>query len=184
MKNVILMLLLFVFFIASVSQAANVGFDLNVNVGNRGGGVAVPVPVAPAPQIIIEEPPLFLAPPSLGFSVAVGIPYDMVYISGNYYLHRDHGWYRSPYYNGPWHVVKHRHLPPGLRKHKFERVRYVRDEEYRRYREDEGRYRGRHFRPDKERKEHRREERRERKEEKRWEKEERKQHKHGRRDDD
>lgn len=183
MKKVILILPLCVLFVASVSHSANVGFDLNVNVGNRGGAVAVPVPVAPAPQIVIEEPPLFLAPPSLGFSVAVGIPYDMVYISGNYYLHRDNGWYRSPYYNGPWHGVEYRRLPPGLRKHKFERIRYIRDEEYRHYRDDEEHYHGRHFRPDKEWKEHRREERAERKEEKRWEKEERKQQKHGRHDD-
>jgi hypothetical protein len=143
----------------------------------------VPVPVAPAPRVVVEEPPLFLAPPSLGFSVAVGIPYDMVYVSGSYYLYQGDVWYRSPYYNGPWHVVKRKHLPPGLRKHKFDRIRYIRDEEYRHYRGNEARYRGRHFRPDKERKEHRKAEHERWKEEKKWEKEEHKRNKHGRRDD-
>lgn len=192
MKKSIMFLPLFVLFVASVSHASNVGFDLNVNVGNRGGGVAVPVPVpvpvASAPRFAIEEPPLFLAPPSLGFSVAVGIPYDMVYVSGNYYICQGDGWYRAPRYNGPWAPVSYRRLPPGLRKHKFERIRYMRDEEYRHYREEGDRYHGRHFRPGKEWKEQRKEAREDWKEEKRFDKEERKwdkeQRRHGRHGDD
>jgi hypothetical protein len=108
--------------------------------------------------------------------VAVGVPHDIFYYGNIYYLYRDSRWYRGDYYNGPWRHVERRSLPPGLRKHKFERIRHYRDEEYRRYR-DHDHYRGRHFKPDKEwkegRKEHRREEKEQRKAEKRYEKEER-----------
>jgi len=169
---------------------ANVGFDMNINIGNGGGRQPATVVVpSPAPvSIVVEEPPEFIIPSALGFYVAVGIPYDMFYISNTYYVYRDNTWYRSPRYNGPWVATSYRRLPQGLRRHKFERIRYVRDEEYRRYRGDGDHYRGRHFRPDKhEIKEHRKEERERMKEERKWEKEERKwekhERKHGRHED-
>lgn len=171
----------------STAQAADVGFDLNIRVGNQPPAVAVPVPVpAPAPVVVIEEPPVFVYPPALGFYVAVGVPYDIVLVGNSYYLHRGDAWYRSGSYNGPWRVVKHKHLPPGLRKHRFERISKFRDEEYRAYRQERDHYRGRHFRPDKhELKEMRKEEMRERKEEMREMKEERKHGKgHGKHDRD
>lgn len=175
---------------------ANVGFDMNVNIGNGGGRqpapVVVPAPVyvpapapvyvpAPAPVYVdVEEPPEFIIPSALGFYVAVGVPYDLFYISDTYYLYRNNTWYRSPSYNGPWASTSHRRLPPGLRRHKFERIRHIRDEEYRRYRGDGDHYRGRHFRPKHEAKEHRKAEREHMKEDRKWEKEERKWEKHER----
>jgi hypothetical protein len=160
--------------------AADVGFDMNINIGNGGGRVAAPVQAAP--QIVIEEPPEFIYPQSLGFYVAVGVPYDLFYLGDSYYVFRDNRWYRGPHYRGPWSSVQYRNLPPGLRRHKFERIKYYRDEEYRHYRDDRERYHGKRFRPDKELKEERKHERkaekRQEKEEKRWEKEERKHNKH------
>jgi YXWGXW repeat-containing protein len=171
--------------VANLSIAAA---EVNVNVHV---GVPAPVVVAPPPPpartVIIEdiqEPPDFILPSPLGFYVAVGLPYDLVYIDSTYYMYRDNGWYRAPHYRGPWKMVKYRHLPPGLRRHKLERVRYYRDEEYHVYQRERDHYRGRHFRPEKEWKEHRKEEKERRKEEKRWEKEERKREKHGRHGDD
>jgi hypothetical protein len=161
------------FLAVPMAQGADVGFDVNINVGNR-------PPVAPVyvnPQVVIEEPPEFIMPPALGFYVSVGVPYDMIFISNFYYLHRGNVWYRAPHYNGPWIVTPYKSLPPGIRKHRFERIRYYRDEEYRRYHADEMHYRGHHFRPEKERKEHLKEERREMKEERKWEKEQRKEDK-------
>lgn len=149
--------LLFVLAAASTAQATDVGFDLNINIGNRPKVVA-PAP-SPAPVIVVEEPPEFIYPSSLGFYVAVGVPYDIFYVSNTYYLYRGNVWYRAAGYNGPWVVVRHDHLPRGLRKHKYEKIRMVRDEEYRIYREDRDRYRGRHFKPGKERKERHKEER-------------------------
>ncbi|AAR34623.1 hypothetical protein KIP69_06350 [Geobacter sulfurreducens] len=157
--------------------ASDVGFDVNINVGNR-PQVVVPAPppvVVPGPPVAIAEPPVFLVPRSLGFYVAVGVPYDLFYLSGSYYLWSGDVWYRSSHYNGPWGVVKYKNLPPGLRKHKLDRIRYHRDGEYRVYEVERDHYRGRHFRPGKESK-------RERKmDHERW-KEERRRDKDGRRD--
>lgn len=150
--------------------SSDVGFDLNINIGNK-PRVVVPAP-APVPVVVIEEPPVFITPPGLGFFVAVDVPYDIFYISGSYFLFRDDHWYRSSHYRGPWGVVKHKHLPPGLRKHRIERIRHFRDDEYRVYRGEHDHYRGKRFRPEKEFKEHRKEERRHLKEERKREKEE------------
>ena len=148
-----------VFFTVTSLAAADVG--VNVNIG-------IPQPV------VITEAPEFIFAPTLGFYVAVGVPYDIVLISNNYYLYRGNVWYRAPHYNGPWVMTTYRSLPPGLRKHKFERIRAVRDQEYRVYQADRDHYRGKHFRPDKQWKQARKEDNREMKEERKMEKEERK----------
>lgn len=145
-------------------QSACAEVNVNVNVGIP----AVPVPVPVPPPIVLPAPPEFILPPALGVYVAVDVPHDLFYFGGVYYLFRDNGWYRADYYNGPWRHVERRHLPPGLRKHKYERIRHYRDMEYRRYRDDHDHYRGRHFKPSKEWKEERKERR---KEEKEWRKE-------------
>jgi hypothetical protein len=189
--------------LATVLAAQTSFAGVNVNV-NLGAPVAVPVPVVPAPvapppaEFYVEEPPEFIIPSALGFYVAVGVPYDLFYVGNVYYVYRNNTWYRGPSYNGPWAVTSYRRLPPGLRRHKFERIRYYRDEEYRHYRDDRDHYRGRYFRPDRhEAKERRKEEHERAKEERRWEKDERKwekqerkmdreeqkRHKHGRDDD-
>ncbi len=164
---------------AQTSFASNVGVGVDIHIGNQPPVAPVPVPVyaPPPPPVVIEEPPLFLYPPELGFGVAVGLPYDVFYISGAYYLSRDNIWYRAPYYNGPWVVTKYRSLPPGLRRHKFERIHYYRDRDYRAYQAGADRYHGRYYRPDKhmkkEMKEQRKMEKERRKEEKKWDKAER-----------
>lgn len=156
---------------APTAYASNVGFDMNINIGNT-PQVVVPSPAPVPPPVVIDEPPEFIAPPQLGFHVAVGVPYDMVFIGNTYYLCRNNAWYRAPSYNGPWVGVRYRSLPPGLRRYKMERIRHMRDAEYRVYRGDRDHYRGRYFRPEKEWKERRKEAREERK----WEREE---HGHG-----
>lgn len=143
MKKVLPVLLAALLGGASPALATDVGVDLNIHLGNR----------APAP-IIVEEPPLFLVPATLGFHVAVGVPYDMFYLSGRYYLCRENAWYVAPAYGGPWAVVVHDRLPPGLRKHKFKELVAVRDAEYRRYRREDNHYRGKTFKPERARHEH------------------------------
>lgn len=169
-----------------LSSVQSVQAEVNVNVN-----VGVPVVAVPAPQpFVLAAPPQFIYPQELGIYVAVDIPYDIFYIGSAYYLYKDQLWHRAPYYNGPWRQVNRHDLPPGLRKHKYERIRYYRDEEYRRYRADQDNYRGRHFKPKKEWKEAQKEEKRyekeQRKAERRYEKEERKMEKehgkHGGRD--
>jgi hypothetical protein len=120
---------LFLFQTASLAQA---DFSFNVNVGG--------------PPVVVTQPPEFIYPPELGYGVAVGLPYDMFYISGIYYLYRGGGWFRSP--DGlSWIQMRHRELPPDLRRYKIGRIRQFRDREYRVYSRDPGHYQGRHFRP-------------------------------------
>lgn len=120
---------------ASMAQAANVSFSINV------GG----------PPIVVEQPPEFLYPAELGFGVAVGVPYDMFYLSGVYYVYRGGGWYRTPSYGGSWVKVRHRDLPYKLRQHRIHRIHEFRDREHRIYVRDRDHYRehyrGRYFRP-------------------------------------
>lgn len=140
--------------------ASNVDFNVGINIGTRPPAVAVPVPVpvpVPAPEpppvyeesaIEFEEPPLFIAPPELGFHVAVGIPYDLFYFNNVYYLCRGNVWYASPYYQGPWHVARYQALPHVLRRHSYARIKYYRDAGYRNYRTHRTPYWQRHqFRP-------------------------------------
>jgi len=116
---------------ASMAQAADISFNINV------GG----------PPIVISQPPEFLYPPELRFGVAVGVPYDMFYFSGIYYVYRGGGWYRTSSYGGSWIKVRHRELPPELSRYKIARIHEFRDREYRVYAKDRGHYRGNYFRP-------------------------------------
>jgi hypothetical protein len=132
-----------------MAQASNVSFSINV------GG----------PPIVIEQPPEFLYPAELGFGVAVGVPYDMFYLSGIYYVYRGGGWYRTDAYGGHWIKVRHRDLPYSIRRHRINRIHEFRDREHRIYVRDRDHYRehyrGRYFRPGVAARHERREERRE-----------------------
>ncbi len=142
MKKTVLASLVLALLAAPGVPAANAGFDINIHLDDGASRMAP----APAP-VVSGEAPLFLFPPSLGFAVAVGTPHEMVYLSGSYFTFQSNGWYSGPSYNGPWTIVVHDRLPPGLRRYKVKRIRYFRDEEYRHYRKEGRRYRGRTFRP-------------------------------------
>ena len=181
---------------ASTASASNVGIDVNIHLGNQPRQVVIP---APPPQVIVAEPAPattvtidddvdFVYPEQLGVYVAVGVPYDLFYFRNNYYLLRDGHWFRASGSHGPWVAARYRELPPGLRRHRIERIRAYRSAEYDIYRHDRDHYPGRHFmtrrddwkeqrKAEKERwKEARREEKEYQKEMKRAEKEERKHH--------
>ena len=103
---------------AVLLQSAQVGyadsFSFNINVGG--------------PPVVITQPPDFLYPRELGFGVAVGVPYDLFYISGLYYVYRGGAWYRTgDYYGGNWARVRHRALPYQLRRYKLARIHEFRD---------------------------------------------------------
>jgi hypothetical protein len=169
------------------ASAALAETNVNISIGVPGPTVVVPPP-PPPPQtrVVVSAPPvglfvtapLFVVPSQLGFYVGVDTTYDIFYSSDYYYLYYGNGWHRSRYYNGPWTVVPYKQLPPGIRKHRIERIREYRDHEYRVYRDEQHNYRGRHFRPDKEYKEYRKEEKRYEKEMRKEEKHEHKKHKH------
>jgi len=135
------------------AHAANVGFNMGINIGTIPVPVvasppvlAVPAPLyAPPPPLVFDEPPEFVAQPSMGFYAAVGTPHDLFYASNRYYLCRGNAWYVAPYYNGPWVQVGYRSVPWGLRRYPIARIRHMRDEGCRNYRDDDYGYR--HFRP-------------------------------------
>ena len=173
MKKAVLVLVMALITAASSAQAE---VRVNVNVG-------VPAP----PAVLFEVEPYFITPPSLGFYVGVDTPYDIIFSSGYYYLYYGNSWQRSRHHNGPWVEVPYRQLPPGIRKHRIERIRTYRDREYNVYRKDRDHYRGRQFRPGHDRKDEwkdeRKQDKREFKEERKRDKEDRKEEKRDRKHD-
>jgi len=125
---------------ASMAQADGLSFNINV------GG----------PPIVISQPPDFIYPSELGFGVAVGVPYDMFYSSGIYYVYRGGGWYRTSSYGGNWAKVGKRQLPPEFRRYNINKIHAYRDREYRTFSKDRDHYRGKRFNPAGERREERR----------------------------
>ncbi len=113
------------------SYAANVNFNVGVNVG--------------VPPVVISAPPNFVAPPELGFYVAVGVPYDIFFYGNRYWLCRGNAWFASPYYNGPWVSVGFGNVPYLIRKYPLNRVHYFRDNYYRHHAYGNIEYR--YFRP-------------------------------------
>jgi hypothetical protein len=105
-------------------------------------------PPRPEQPITVTEPPEFLFPAKLGFGVAVGVPYDMFYTSGRFYLLKGDTWYRSASYRGPWAVQGKSQLPPELRKHKVAEIRQQRNREFADFWKNRDHYQGRHFRPE------------------------------------
>lgn len=111
---------------------ASAEVNINVNIG------------AP-PPIVVHEPPtmVYLAEP--GVFVAVGVPYDVFFISGRYYYFHGGNWFFASGYGGPWVHVVYTSLPPGLRKHKVVKLREYREREYRVYKTQGPKFKGKHF---------------------------------------
>jgi len=107
--------------------------------------VNVNVNIGPPAPVIVQAPPemLFLTDP--GVYVAVGIPYDVYFISGRYYYFHSNHWFWGPGYRGPWTYVEYRTLPPGLRKYKVVKLREYREREYHVYRVQGQQFAGKHF---------------------------------------
>ncbi len=130
----------------------NVGINLGVPVVVQ-AAPPPPVRVYAPPEIVVAEAPRFIYTPEIGFHVAIGTPYDLVYTGKDYLYNHGGRWYRGRSYNGPWVACKTRNIPSVLRRHSIDEIRHYRDHEYRRYRHDRKDHdNGRFFRP-----EHRRE---------------------------
>jgi hypothetical protein len=130
----LLTLLLF----AGVKARAEVGIDIHL-------GNMAPAPVAAPDYIQVDQAPEMVYVPEMSMYVAVGIPYDIVYVGGRYYYSNGGAWYRSQYYSGPWVNVGPRRLPQGLRKWNIEKIREYRDVRSQAYREQGPKFRGKHF---------------------------------------
>lgn len=95
----------------------------------------------------LTEAPQFLFPPKLGFGVAVGVPYDMIYLDKDYYFWQGGTWYRSASYRGPWTEIGYSQLPAGVRRYPLADIRQQRNKEFRQYFKNEKGYQGKVFRP-------------------------------------
>ena len=106
--------------------------NINVNIG------------APPPVVVRERPTMvYLAEP--GMFVAVGVPYDIYFLSGRYYYMHGDNWFWASGYDGPWVVVQRRSLPPGLQKYKIVQLREFREREYKVYKVQGSKFKGQHF---------------------------------------
>jgi len=111
--------------------------------------VNVNINIGAPPPVVVHERPTMLYLPEPGLYVAVGIPYDIYFVSGRYYYLRGSDWFWAPGYGGPWVFVGHvghSSLPPGLRKFKVKDLHSFREREYRVYQTAGPGYRGKSFR--------------------------------------
>lgn len=99
----------------------------------RAAEVHVNINIGGPPPIYVHSAPRLVYLPEPAVYVAVGIPYDVFYVSGRYYYYRGNDWYYGPGYGGPWKRAGYKSLPPGLRKFRVDRLREYRDREYRAY---------------------------------------------------
>jgi hypothetical protein len=95
--------------------------------------VNINVHIGEPPPVVVYAPPTMVLLPEPQMYVAVGVPYDIYFVSGRYYyLHGGH-WFWGSGYGGPWTYVALEKLPPGLRKFKVKQLREFREREYRVY---------------------------------------------------
>lgn len=98
-------------------------------------------------QVQKQVSPTFLFPPELGFGVAVGVSYDMFYLSGSYFTVEEGRWSRGATFRGPWSPISSGRLPPQLLKYDVATMRRMRNDEFKAYSADRAGYRGKVFRP-------------------------------------
>ena len=116
----------------TLATPASAEVNINVNIG------------AP-PPVIVHERPTMVYLPEPAMYVAVGVPYDIFFVSGRYYYFHNDNWFWASGYNGPWVHVVHKSLPPGLQKHKIVVLRDYREREYKVYKAQGPKYKGKHF---------------------------------------
>jgi hypothetical protein len=77
--------------------------------------------------------------------VAVGVPYDIYFVSGRYYYLNEGHWFWGPRYGGPWTYLTVEKLPPGLRRYKVKQLHEFRDREYNGYKARGPAFHGKYF---------------------------------------
>jgi len=115
-----------------MTVSASTQVNVNINIG------------APPPVVVRTAPTMVYLPEPAAY-VAVGIPYDIYFVSGRYYYLHGNDWFLAPGYNGPWVYVSYNSLPPGLRKYRVERLHEFREREYKVYAVEGPKFKGKHF---------------------------------------
>jgi hypothetical protein len=95
--------------------------------------VNINVQIGQPPPVVVYSPPTMVLMPEPQMYVAVGVPYDIFFVSGRYYYFDEGDWFWAPGYGGPWTYVKVDKLPKALRKYKMKELRQFREREYRVY---------------------------------------------------
>jgi hypothetical protein len=114
------------------SVSASTQVNVNINIG------------APPPVVVRTRPTMvYLAEPAA--YVAVGIPYDIYFVSGHYYYLHGNDWFWAQGYSGPWVYVSYNSLPPGLRKYRVERLHEFREREAKAYSGQGQAFKGKYF---------------------------------------
>jgi hypothetical protein len=114
------------------SASASTQVNVNVNIG------------APPPVVVRARPTMVFLPEPAAY-VAVGVPYDIYFVSGRYYYLHGNDWFWAQGYNGPWVYASYNTLPPGLRKYRVERLHEFREREYKVYVVQGPAFKGKHF---------------------------------------
>ena len=126
---------------ASLAQAG-VNWNVNVDIGIPTAQVPAPPPPPPPQTVMLPpQPPPFVYVPELGYYVASGVPFDLVYVNRMYFHFRDGHWYQAEQYGAPWRYTPVERLPPLMRRHSYNEYRNHRDAELSRYK-SEREYRG------------------------------------------
>src|SRR5688572_21346896 len=115
-----------------LATPAHAEVNINVNIG------------APPPVVVVERPTMLYLPEP-GVYVAVGVPYDIFFMSGRYYYFHGNNWFWASGYGGPWVHVVHKSLPPGLQRYKVVQLHGFREREYRVYKVQGPKFKGKRF---------------------------------------
>ena len=107
--------------------------------------VSINVHIGEPPPVVVAAAPTMVLMPEPQMYVAVGVPYDIFFVSGHYYYFNAGHWFWGPQYGGPWTYVAVERLPPGLRRYKVAKLREFREREYRVYQAQGPRFRGTYF---------------------------------------
>jgi hypothetical protein len=86
-----------------------------------------------APEFAIDTRPDFIYLDDYGFYTSYGSPYDMIFLDNSYFLFWEGIWYYSPFYYGPWVVIRDYDLPYRIRMHRWHDIRRYRDTQYGRH---------------------------------------------------
>jgi hypothetical protein len=136
-----------------ITRLAGTGLAMLLGVVAMEGMLAVParaevninVNIGPPPPVVVVERPhmLYLGEP--GIFVAVGVPYDIFFVGSRYYYYHGDNWFWASGYGGPWVHVVYKSLPPGLQKYKVVQLREYREREYRVYKTQGPKFKGKQF---------------------------------------
>jgi len=117
-----------------LATPAGAQVHVNVNIG-----------APPPPPVVVQAAPTMVYLTDPGLYVAVGVPYDIYFVSGRYYYFNDGNWFWGPGYGGPWTYVVYQGLPPGLQRYKVHRLHEFREREYAVYKVQGHGFKGKYF---------------------------------------